>query len=678
MTQSAQRFLSPLLLTCACVTLLLYVTLLLGAGGCSKKKSGPDAAGAEGAPPADTRGGNPGTREAGAPAQPLDAVSTVTRDAGRAMAGDAGVEAAGPDAARGDTAVSGPATVTPDENMARLLQCTRDAAVRVLDVGVRARLLLRLAVLEAAYNPMTAAQTIEQCQLEGAAPDDIARAFEALASKDLNLCLKIVARQPAGELRDRYLASTALALIDLDPEKAAEIAARIDSRIAREFLLLQLVQLAASQWPERVEKVSAHIIEPLYNDEAYALIAEETATTTPRLAISQVDKIEAELVKRWTLLYVGFRIATGDPVAALQLDRLLASVYYRDELYAEVASRLAPSDAEKALTLAFRISDPFLKKDAVEKVAAAMVGEKPSLALHILRKNLGFLDAEAEITALLTGLCQQDGARFEAALAEVTVDLSRERIAAILSDCCSSSPEPALRLAAELGIEDDDRLKLCAVCAAPGPEPLAVAMTIGNAQLKNDAYSCLVEARAGDDLPAALEMLKLVDDSLARDEARLRLVERLAAGLDPLAARIAASIEDPYLAAKAGLALLPGTAKKEYDQRVQLTASLARKVRDRWRQDELVARLARLLGPRDLKRALDLASGLGDVELQQTLLNDLAEASLAAGLQQAEQQRELFLDLAGKAAWCLRLAELYQARLDGAKAPPATPKTDIP
>lgn len=654
----------------ACTSATLSV-----AGGCSSKKRAPDAT-VTTAVDTRTKAPEPHEGDVGAvatgtvTARPLDAVGAA------AETGDATAEV---DAHLVDTSPPAPAPIPPDENMAGLLQCTRGAAERVFDAHARTRLLLRLAVLEAAYDPVAAAKTIENCQLEGADPDDVARAFGAIATRDLKLCLKIVAGQPAGRLRDSYLASTALALVTVDPEKAAEVAARVDSRIAREFLLLELVRLAAPLWPDRIEKVTTHIIEPLYNDEAFSVIAEETAGSDPQQAISLVDKIDAKLVKRWTLLNVGLRVAASDPVAALQLDRMLVSVYYRDELYAEVASRLAATDSEKALTLALRILDPFLKKGAVAQVARTMMRDKPSLALHILRKNLDFIDAKAEIISLLTSLCRTDAARFEVSLAEVQNDLGKDLISEVLSACCSSAPEQVLRQTVERGIESPEQLKLCAACADPGPQGLVTAQSMGDAQLRNEAYSCLALQRAGKDLPAALEIVKLMDDALARDEAHLGLVEQVATGGNPeLAARISRSIVDPYLAAKAALTLFPEAAEAEYDQRFQHIAALAGKVRDKWRQDELLARLARHAGTRNLKVALDMASGLADLDLQQEVLNDLAETAFAGDLAQAQQQQELFLDLAGKAAWCLRLAELYQARLDAAKTTAATPKTEIP
>ncbi len=670
MIDVGQRLLtSTLPAACVCAA-------LVWACGCSGKKHTPDVTATTAA---DTRTPTPELKDTRTGATADDTVASALREIGTPARADGGEVTAPGDVATGDSPSPGPAPIPPDENMARLLECTRGTAVRVFDPLVRTRLLLRLAVLEAAYDPSAAARTIEKCQLEGAAADDVARAFGAIASRDLKLCLKIISGQPAGELRDTYLASTALALVSVDPEKAAEVAARVDSRIAREFLLLELVRLAASLWPDRIEKVTAHIIEPLYNDEAFALIAEETAASAPGDAISQVDKIEAELVKRWTLLYVGFRIAVGDPVAALQLDRMLMSVYYRDELYAEVATHLAGKDSEKALTLALRISDPFLKKDAVAEVAAAMIRDKPSLALHILRKNLDFIDADTEVTALLTGLCRTDAARFETTLAEVQNDLGKKLVADILSACCSSAPELVLRETAKRGLESKAQLRVCAACADPGPEALTAAQAIGDPRLRNEAYQCLAKDRAATDLPAALEIVKLIDDALGRDETHLMLVELLAAGEDPaLAARISLGIADPYLAAKAALALLGGTPEEEYDKRVTFIAEKAGKVRDRWRQDELLARLARHSGSRDLKAALDLASGLVDVELQQSVLNDLARTSFAAGLEQAEKQQELFLDLAGKAAWCLRLAELHQASLDAKEATAAEPKTEVP
>lgn len=547
----------------------------------------------------------------------------------------------------------------PEPLVADLFVCVKDAAGRIFEPAVKNRLLLGVAVLEANYDLRRALATVEQCQLSGAEVEDLSRSVLAIASRDLTSAVKLVERQVDGEFKNRYLKAIAHKIVELSPEEAARIAARLEPRIARELLLLELVDLSASTSPEGAEKVSEKILEPAWNDLAYSLIARHLAATDPQKALALLDKIEGELVKRWAVLHIAFQVAKTDPLAAVALDRLLPTAYFKDELYVEVVSNLAGEDSDKALAIALRISDANAKKQAVSTVARAMFARNRALALHVLEQNLGLVGYEAELRKLLVQSCRQAPDAFLKHVQDPASTVRPEFVLDVLRSCCDERPAEVRHVMQVLDLTPDGVLSGCFVCAGLEKPPREAALAIEDAGQRNKALVCHAVELSATDLPAALEVVKLVDDGLSRSEAKGAIVGRLArAGKGQQALLVVASITDPYLKAQATLVLASSGGTESATTLVGQVEMQLPLVQDSWRRDDLLVTLAGLAGPSDLSKAVQLASSISSPELQEEVLESLARSWFAKDPQKAVAQKELFLDLSARGQWCLHLANL--------------------
>lgn len=563
---------------------------------------------------------------------------------------DSQAEAAGPAA---------PRVRTPEPLVAQLFDCVEDAAARIFDPVVKNRLMLGLAVLQASYDIGKALDTVEKCQISGAELEELSRAVLAIASRDLALALKLVERQMEGEFKNRYIKAMAHTLAEVSPDKAAQVALHIEPRVAREVLLLELVEMAVRRSPENAIKVSERILEPLWNDEAFSVIADTTAIKDPQKALVLLERIEGELVKRWTVLHIAFRVAARDPLAAIALERLLPTAYFKDELYAEVVPLLAPVDSEKALAVALRISDPVAKKRAVVGVAQAMFHGQPALSLHVLEQNLGLVDYERELVVLLSTACREKPEAFLKQVLDPGSTLSKECVVEALQICCADRPTEVRHATQVLQTAPDAALTSCFVCAGLERPARDAAMGISDPAKRNEAFACLAAELAMEDLPAALEVVKLIDDELARSVARTAIVGRLArADRADHARQVISSISDPYLASLATLSLAVSGDEKtrlELVARVEMRLPL---VLDAWRRDDLLVALVGLTGTLDVQKAVELASAISSPDLQETVLGSLAASWYAQDPVRAAGQRELFLDLTARGQWCLHLARL--------------------
>jgi len=501
--------------------------------------------------------------------------------------------------------------------------------------------------------------------------DGLSAVVVEIGRSDLSVALALAERQADAGIRSEFFAALAMAVVRISPDKAIELAQRVEPRLKRENLLLKLSKAALAEGADGAALISSRLVEPALSDLADADAAVALAASDPAAGVAAVEKVESSLVKSWAYLSIGLVVAQQDPQAALQLDRLLPTVYDRDELYSIVVPYLAEQDADRALPLALRIADRMLRSRAVTDVCAKMFRQKPGLALLVLEKNLPGAELEERLRQLLADACERSPEEFEAKVEEVRGQVPEAAVREALARCCQKQPALVARVAPGYGLGQDDAVRHCLVCGGAASQPLEAARSIEDQFLRSAAIGCLVQKAALQDIPNAMELLKLLGEGPARDAALLDLVSALlAANKMELAGRLVGTIHDPYVASRARLALLKTEKGEELARGLVLVEANLPKIRDDWRRDEILAELSRFESSSNLSRAVEHAGGIRDARLQAQVLGDMAALYASVhGFEKSVAQEEVFLDLSARGFWCLNLAQLRVKGIAAAKAP---------
>ena len=641
-----------------------------GAGDAAKASSGAagqaaSPAGAESSPGggagAGAAGGAGAGGGAGGAAGTDGSGSAAGKDAaGSGTAGEKDAGAAAAHGAGGGSAAPAAVAAKPDPVMDVLAGCVRDSAARAIDPRVRVGLLARLAAVEAQGNPVSAAQQLKSLKGTGGDVKVLSDALMRIASRDLETAVKVAEEEEPGPLRDAFITSVARAIVKVAPDRALSLASKVEPRLARETLLLDLVDVALEDGPSKGDLIAEQIVEPIYSDLADCMAAVRLARTDPAAGVLRLDKVESPMVRTWGYMQVSEELAARDPQAALQMERLLPSVYYRDELYERLLPSVLAADVDKGLALALRISDKQMRERAVVSVCREMFKTKPGLALLVLEKNVEATELESLQTGLLVASCVENGKGFAGRVEEVRGQLPVSVLGEALAQCCQRAPGAVKEAAGALGVAPDDALRRCFLCGGVSDGGQQEAGGIADPYLRASALSCVAVRLASTSVQDALEVVKLLPDGVARDATRLEIVQLLLAAKDgKTAERVASGIQSPYPACMGLLARMEFAPAAEAGQMGQLVEAHLPRVQDGWRRDQVLARLARLESRWDLGRALDHAGLILDLGLQQEVLDDMTRQWVKeSGMEKAVAQREQFLDLAARGLWCIHLAEI--------------------
>lgn len=541
------------------------------------------------------------------------------------------------------------------ESLEGLLQCAALQSKNVHGGARQATILLGIAAVRAQYD---SAATVEAIRAAPPIPeilDSLQAAVLALAARDLNSALRAVDGLASDEHRRRCLAAMARQLVLLDTPRALRVAERIDPRIVREGILLEVVDVALEQSIETAQTVSDRIIEPLLNDYAAAGIAASGATTDFQKASQLAESIESPFVKQWAYLAMLLAMASHDPERALSLENKLPLTHHLDELHSRAAVVLAAEDADKALSVALRIGDRDVRIRTLCEVAHRLFPKRPAFAFHLLGKEVGEERALEHLTSWVDALCAGDDGDFEAAYEALRRKLSAGQGAALLLTCCRHRPREVRKLAMEVPPALVMPLRRCYLCAGIESDPGAVLEATTATHDMDRLRACNARRLAIDKPPEALAALAGITDTLVADETRLEIAtDLLAARKNDEALEIVGDVADSYLRGVGLLRLLAeedeaGEARRSFQ-------AVLDELKDPWRTDDLRMRAALLLATRDLEFATRLAAGVVSpartAQLLRLMMPRLGESDLAraAALSNSMPKGE------SRAGWCLEVA----------------------
>jgi hypothetical protein len=543
-----------------------------------------------------------------------------------------------------------------------LLQCAAEQSRSVPDSTGQAAIALGIATVRAHYDSAAAVRAIRSAPPVPEVLPSLEEAVLALATRDLNSALKALDGLASADHRRHCLGAIARQLVQFDTPRALQVAERIDPRIVREGLLLDIVNVALEQSAAAAHTVSERIIEPLLNDYAAADIAAGGAAADFEKASELAETIESPFVKQWAYLAMLLAVAAHDPERALSLENRLPLAHHLDELHSRAAEVLAGQNAQKALSVALRIGDKTMRGRALQEVARRLFPTRPAFAFHLLVKEIGDERAWEHLVAWTDALCSSTDGDFEATYEAVKRKLSEDRRATLLLACCRYRPREVRRLAMEVPPALVMPLRRCYLCAGIESDAQAVLdATVVPGQMDR-LRACTAQQLAADKPAAALEALAGIGDKLVADEARLEMVtDLLARSKGGHALEVARHVQDSYLR---GLGLLGLLAQEAVGGEAKaLLLLVLENLTDTWRSDDLRARAALILTSHDLEFAARLAGSIVNPARSKRLMGlmmpllsgpELARAASLSGNIPAGKAR---------ARWCLQIAK-RQAAID--------------
>ena len=639
-------------------TIFLSINIVIAIVGCSTKRqsAGPQAA---------------ATTDASVQAKTLDITDGMVPSPVLLLDGSgesAGANDAGgvQDQAADSKSLFGPAPLP--EGFTQLFECVESQAKMAGDASATRVLLLELAALQAQVDVNLARRTIDEAAPTLAEEAPLLNAVLAIGSRDIEVAQRVIRGLMLEELRRTCLTGITNQLAALTPLKAQDMALLIEPRIAREHLLLSIIERVREGTHEGAILLTDRVIEPLLNDYAMALVAEALSVADPEAAAGQLGSIESDLIKKWALLPIAVEAAAQETPSSAVLARQISVGYSRDEFYAQLAIRLAVSEPDRALTTALRIDDEHLKKLALKQVSRALFAARPGLALGILQEDFSDREVLGVAQGLLEQSCREEPERFAAILKQVKRKVPAAELTDSLLHCCIHAPAAAAEALAEHSTGTRDQIRYCRVCGGTAPEPIVSARHIGDPRLKDEAYACVVR-RTSDQLVAG-KALAGIGDSVLADEVRLELVDALLAeGRADVSEGLAEEIKDPYLAARAALAI--GTADPgRLEGALKLLQVNLGDMSDTWRRDDLLTRAVVAQTGNDWLAAFKLATAIADGKLRKaallTVTSGVPESKLAASSSATEHLDDHRL----RARWCLALAARALAYSGGDSSQP--------
>jgi len=551
-----------------------------------------------------------------------------------------------------------------------LLRMAAAAAAEISEPPERCRLELGIARVEARYAPEVAAGRIGPCAARHPDLEEVRTAVLALAGQDTAAALRVIRGIP-GERHVALVAAIAENLAALDANAALAVLSTVESRIVREQMLVSLLPAVQRHGPDSVAMWLDRIVEPLLNDFAMARSRAESAAAGAVLGPESVEQgIESRLVRRWALLDVALRLATRLPEAALSLSEHLTLPLDRDEVYAAAAPGVVPASPDRAVGLVLRIGDRAYRAEAAESIASGLFEQRPAMALHLVLTHLPPARAREAATTMFAGLCSKDPARLEEVYREAKTRLGPDLSDEVLAACCASAPREVRRIVS--GGPDDMRerawYRSCLVCAGLDSDATATVPRIADGEMRKEAATCLARQVAPKSVALAMQTLDLLEDPSSRDDARFALLLFLLANRDTEhAARVAAALQDRYVAARGAIRLAASTSEEKASTLDALERQLL-SIADSWRRDDLLADAVRECSRYPRQARVRLASAVVDPALRQMLFTELAAATPAADVLDAALELPAEASASARADWYLALCRLTS----GVLAAPAT------
>jgi hypothetical protein len=566
------------------------------------------------APPPDLT--TPDTRPPTAPdliAVARDAVTTPTPD----LTADTATRPASPLEAL--PTEEAPLPIEPE--LEALFQCAAreaDKATPTLRKAIR----LRLAALVADRDTQ---RTL--ALLDGADHGDLlCPALTRLAARDPRAAATFAAAIDDRWLRSRCVAEIAASLLDANLEQALLVTFAVSPRVAREKVLMALVEASAPRSWQQADTIANRIYEPLFNDYAVAAVAAGRAAADLAGAMSMVEPIESPFVKEWALGDIVLAVVGNGPDKVSELADQFQRGTGRDDLFCRLARRQAPDSPDAALALVLRIEEEKARRLCLDEVAREILPRKAALARLIAEKNRQPRLPPHLWYEWVRQACQHHPEAAPKVLEELLRGARPEQVSATLEACCPGAPA-ATRSAASSREIHDPGLTRCFVCAGILPDPLATARAMRNPRERDEALACAIPNRTTAPFAELLAALKSIRSSTLRDQTAANLAARWPDAGE--ASKLPETIASPYLQAATLVTLLERNLlleKPDPDETLRLLTGVTERLpslADSWRQDDLRARLARALAATDRTRAWQIAGTIRNTALLHAVLADL-------------------------------------------------------